>query len=438
MSKIKLPYNPHDWQKKFHQNKKRFNLLVVHRRAGKTFAQVADLFNSALRFEDIDGRFVFISPYLKQSKTNAWMYFKRFAAAIPGCEIRETDLTVILPHNKATISLWGADNPDGLRGTYIDGIVLDEFAQMKSEVWEEIVFPALNNFGRAPGWATICGTPKGVNAFSEMYYKRRTDPNWSVHLFTVKDTNVYTPKQIEEIRTQMGAAKFEQEMMCSFDISAEGSLISFADVIAARERPKIDKDQNRAAVILGADIGRSSDPSAICIRQGPTILEMNRYKIDNMTLASIIAQKINQFNITGIFIDDTGGWGNGPIDRLRSLGFNPVGVNFSSRADDDKRFKNKRAEIWFDVKAWIETVGCIPNDHDLTQDLCAPIWKVDGNGRNMLESKDVLRDRIKRSTDFGDALALTFSYPVSAPEYHDIGSIALPPMPPREDGFWFA
>ena len=99
------------------------------------------------------------------AKAIAWSYLKHYTSPIPYCKINEGELSIILP-NRATIRIFGADNPDALRGLYFDGVVMDEVAQMKPEVWGEIIRPALAD---RKGWAVFIGTPKGINLFSQMY-----------------------------------------------------------------------------------------------------------------------------------------------------------------------------------------------------------------------------------------------------------------------------
>jgi len=87
-----------------------------------------DLIDAALRCKKVDGRFSYVGPTYQQAKATIWMYLKRFTADIPGIEQRESDLMVVLPHNNAHVRLFGADNFERLRGSYSDGLVVDEFA----------------------------------------------------------------------------------------------------------------------------------------------------------------------------------------------------------------------------------------------------------------------------------------------------------------------
>src|SRR3979411_3448071 len=91
-----------------------------------------------------------------------------------GASVHETDLRVDYP-NGGQVRLYGADNPDALRGLYLDGVVLDEYADMDPRVLSEIIRPALAD---RQGWAVFIGTPKGRNAFFELWRRSQKEEGW--------------------------------------------------------------------------------------------------------------------------------------------------------------------------------------------------------------------------------------------------------------------
>ena len=106
-------------------------------------------------------QYAYVAPFLAQAKEVAWEYLKRFAGSIgPPFKI-QSELWVELIDG-ARIRIHGADNPDRLRGPYLDGVVLDEYADMRPSVWGEVIRPMLAD---RQGWATFIGTPKGRNEF---------------------------------------------------------------------------------------------------------------------------------------------------------------------------------------------------------------------------------------------------------------------------------
>ena len=154
----------------FHARTERFAVIVAHRRAGKTVSCGNDLIDGALRCPKPNPRFAYLAPYFKQAKDVAWQYIRDYTRAIPGVAYNEAELRADLP-NGGRVRLYGADNPDSLRGIYLDGVVLDEVAQMEPELWDEVVRPTLSD---RHGWAIFIGTVKSVDLFSETYARAVT------------------------------------------------------------------------------------------------------------------------------------------------------------------------------------------------------------------------------------------------------------------------
>ncbi|MBI9073789.1 MAG: hypothetical protein JEZ02_00160 [Desulfatibacillum sp.] len=216
---VVIPYRPraHQWQ--IHQNKKRFSVLVCHRRFGKTVAAVNELIMKACRNALPAPRYAYIAPLYKQAKSVVWDYLKKFAGALEGATFHETELRCDLP-NGARISLLGADNPDRLRGIYLDGVVLDEMAQMPERVWGEIIRPALSD---RLGWAMFIGTPRGHNAFYELYQFARQDPDWFCAMYRASETGIVNQEELVAAKNEMTPEQYEQEFECSFSAAIIGA-----------------------------------------------------------------------------------------------------------------------------------------------------------------------------------------------------------------------
>src|SRR6516165_2052419 len=123
-SPIVLEYAPRPQFLPYHQRLKRWAALICHRRAGKTVATLNDTVKRAVTERKKEGSYAFILPQRNQAKEVAWKYLKRFAAPLLTEEPRESELRVNLVGG-STVRLFGADNPDALRGAYFDGAVLD-------------------------------------------------------------------------------------------------------------------------------------------------------------------------------------------------------------------------------------------------------------------------------------------------------------------------
>ena len=413
---IKIPYAPRYPQDEIHQalETHRFAVLVAHRRMGKTVLSVNHLIKRAIVDAKERGFYAYIAPFRNQAEQIAWGYLKHYTAPIPMCKVNEQKLSITLP-NGVTIRIYGADNPDALRGAYFDGVVLDEVAQMKPEVWGEILRPALAD---RKGWAVFIGTPKGINLFSQMYDKALErmaagDPEWIAMLYSVDRTHVIPDNELQALKLEMSENEFRQEFMCDFNAAADNVLISIDTVRAAACRQYREHDYAASPRILGVDVARfGSDASVIFKRQGvvswpPTVIR----KLDNMALADQVAIQIREWQPDAVFIDI--GNGAGVVDRLRQLRFDVTEVAFAG-ASSDPHYANKRMEMWAEMAKWLQDGGAIPPDTMLQADLSAPTYGyTTGKGLKILESKDKIKERIGRSPDLADALALTFAAPVA-------------------------
>jgi hypothetical protein len=412
---VRLNYAPRAWQKRCHLERKRFTVLALHRRAGKTELAIMELLDKAIKFKAELGFFVYVAPYLKQAKAIAWARLKskidpfiRTAAV----EVNEADLAVTFKHNKATIRLFGGDNPDALRGVRLDGCVIDEVAQIKPEVWNDIIQPALSD---RKGWAMFIGTPAGINLFSELFYRASSLPDWWAARYTVHDTDALDEDEVARLKRDMPEQAFAREYLCDFAAAGEDQLISLTDATAASERKIADGDVIEFPLVIGVDPARfGDDRSVIVLRQGLRMEPPMVFTgIDNMSLAAAVANVIEDRDPDAVFIDS--GAGAGVIDRLRQLGYDVIEVPFGGKASNPNLFVNKRAEMWWGVKEWIDMGGVLPNRTDLLTELSTPTYWYDAVGKRCLESKDEIKKRLQGggSPDIADALALTFAYPVA-------------------------
>ena len=200
--------------------RRRFNVWVCHRRFGKSVLTLCLLLKDALENPRPQPRYAYIAPLYKQAKAIAWDYCKRLASQLPpGTTTNEAELRLDLP-NGARLQLLGADNPDALRGIYLDGVVFDEYAQMVPRVWREIVRPALAD---REGWAIWIGTPWGRNHFYDLYTQAPPDADWHTALYRASDTGVIAPQELESARTQMSLEEYAQEFDCAWDAAIPGA-----------------------------------------------------------------------------------------------------------------------------------------------------------------------------------------------------------------------
>ena len=200
----------------------------------------------------------------------------------------------------------------------------------------------------------------------------------------------------------------------AFQMSGHESYIRGELVLKARRFTA--PDQSKAPLVLGVDVARGGgDKTRIVDRQGRSAGYQCDKVIDSpdlMEVTGLVAREIDRLDPAMTFIDVTG-LGAGVYDRLRERGYRRIvtAVNFGSKARDDDRYANKRAEIWGRMGEWLADPGGadIPDSDELQSHLCAPGYGFDSNSRLLLEKKVDIRKRVGFSPDLGDALALTFA-----------------------------
>ena len=416
-NKITIPYRPRPiWEKELHPalESHRFSVLVCHRRFGKTVGSVNHLIKMAIMCKKDAPNFAYVAPFRNQAKLIAWQYVKHYTSVIPGMKINESELFVEFPTQKigwpgARIYIIGADHPDALRGIYLDGVVLDEYANIKRELWDEVLRPALSD---REGWAVIIGTPCGQNQFFEMYQQAQREPSWYSCLYRVDETGVLPKAEIDDMTRDMTDLAIRQELYCDFSASASDIVLPIDLVTASAARELQEKDVRGQPVILGVDVARFGDDSTVLtIRQGLWCRARKVYRgLDTMQAAERVIDVMRQYKPTAVFID-VGAMGAGVIDRLRQLRYHVTDVNFGAAASNE-RYANKRAEMFFAVRSWMEGGGAIPPDPKLKSELSVVEYKFTPNGKIILEPKDKVKEKIGKSPDMADSLALTFALPV--------------------------
>ena len=413
-----LIYNPHKYQQEIHEKLRRFSVLVCHRRFGKTFLAIATLIDAAISTERENLRFAYVAPYQKQAKQVAWDYLKQFALPIHGTVANESETSITFL-NGARIRLYGSDNGQSMRGLFFDGIVCDEIADFRPETWPEIIRPALTD-SYHKGWCLFIGTPKGLNQFYDLYQYALKDPTWYAGMYRVDETDILDDEEVVMARNTMAENQYRREFLCDFGASMDNALITIDKVADSVAIKRTEADVKGSAKILGVDVARfGSDRSVIQKRKGLAAYEPKIFDdIDNMTLAGMVAQTINEWEPDAVFID--AGRGEGVIDRLRQLGYFITEVNFGGKALKPM-YNNKRSEMWDGIRIWLDDGGSLPPNVDLKTDLCVPTYKFDSSNRLQLESKDDIKKRGGRSPDLGDALALTFAFPVAAKKLGHFG-----------------
>lgn len=255
MTEVVIPYDPRPQQTLVHKAMRahRFVVLVCHRRFGKTVLGVNELQRGALACDKPRPRFGYIAPTYTQGKAIAFDYMKHYARPIPDVAVNQSELRVDYP-NAGQVRIYGADNPDSLRGLYFDGLDLDEFGMHPPRTYTEVLSATLVDRG---GWALFKGTPNGRNQFYEISQHAKAmvakgDPHWAYLEFKASETGLLDADYLRQAREVMTADEYAQEFECSFEAAVKGAIFA-AELQKARDDKRITAVPYDAALPVDTD-----------------------------------------------------------------------------------------------------------------------------------------------------------------------------------------
>jgi hypothetical protein len=216
---IEIDYKPRDVFLDFHDKEQRWAVIVAHRRCGKTVACINEIIYKALTENKENAIYAYIAPYYSQAKTIAWDYLMRFTEPVRAKHnIAELWVELI---TGAKIRLFGADNPDNLRGLGLCGVVLDEYADMKPSLWGSVIRPLLTDRN---GWATFIGTPKGHNGFFDIYNHALQDKDWYAKVLRASQTGIIPDNELKDAAKMMTGGQYRAEFECDFESEIVGAI----------------------------------------------------------------------------------------------------------------------------------------------------------------------------------------------------------------------
>ncbi len=200
------------WQQEVFNDPSRFKIVAAGRRTGKSRLAAWLLIINALQTDR--GHVFYVAPTQGQARDIMWQTLLELGhSVIKSSHINNLQITLI---NGATISLKGGDRPETMRGVSLKFLVLDEYADIKPAVWEQILRPALAD---QKGHALFIGTPMGRNHFYELYKyaELEDDPTYKAWHFTSYDNPLLDPEEIDVAKKSMSSFAFRQEFMASFE-----------------------------------------------------------------------------------------------------------------------------------------------------------------------------------------------------------------------------
>ena len=218
------------WQQEVYSDPTRFKVVAAGRRTGKSRLAAWLLIINALQTDK--GQVFYVAPTQGQARDIMWQTLMELGnPVITGAHINNLQIKLV---NGAMISLKGADRPETMRGVSLKFLVMDEYADMKPDVWEQILRPALAD---QKGSAMFIGTPMGRNHFYELYKMAELgdDETYKGWHFTSYDNPILDPDEIDTAKKSMSSYAFRQEFMASFE--ARGSEMFKEDWIQFGEEP---------------------------------------------------------------------------------------------------------------------------------------------------------------------------------------------------------
>jgi len=329
------------------------------------------------------------------------------------CELVERDLKKGTRYWAAEGKLWSEENPDSYAGVHNhDGmmVIFDEASGIPDAIWSVGAgFFTENILDRY--WMAFSNPRRNSGYFYECFNAKRAF--WNTRNIDARDVEDTDKQVYEQIIAEYGedSSQARVEVYGEFPSAGEDQFIGARLVDDAGGREKY-KDAT-APIILGVDPARGgADSTVIVVRQGRDLLAIKRYNgEDTMTTVGRVIDAIEEYR-PALTVIDEGGLGYGILDRLKEQRYKVRGVNFGWKSSKPVMWGNKRAEMWGAMRDWLKTAS-IPNDRQLKADLTGPMKKPDSSGTIYLEGKKEMRSRGLASPDAGDALAVTFAFPVA-------------------------
>lgn len=232
------------WQQEVWADNTRFKIVAAGRRTGKSRLAAWLLIVNALQAER--GHVFYVAPTQGQARDIMWQTLLELGnPVISGSHINNLQIKLV---NGATISLKGADRPETMRGVSLKFLVLDEYADMKPDVFEQILRPALAD---QKGCAMFIGTPMGRNHFYDLYKYAELgdDETYKAWHFTSYDNPILDPSEIDTAKKSMSSYAFRQEFMASFE--ARGSEMFKEDWVKFGEESSGEGDYYIAVDLAG-------------------------------------------------------------------------------------------------------------------------------------------------------------------------------------------
>lgn len=314
---------------------------------------------------------------------------------------------------------WSESNTEAFAGLHNEGrriiVVFDEASAIPDIIWETTE-GALTDANTEILWFCFGNPTRNSGRFKECFGRFRH--RWHTRQVDSRTVQITNKEQIAQWVADYGEDSDFVRVRVRGVFPRAGSTQFISGEHAEGATVRVVQTLPSDPLVLGVDVARfGDDQTVLSFRKGrdARAIPWQSYRgLDTMEVAAQVAEAVRMHRPQAVFVDE-GGLGAGVVDRLKQLRVPCIGVNFgakpSQQAVQEVRVRNKRAEMWALMRAWLPG-GAIPADHDLVADLTSVEYGFDENQAIQLEKKEHMKKRGLASPDLADALALTFAYPV--------------------------
>lgn len=308
---------------------------------------------------------------------------------------------------------WNKNKPESFQGSHEKHVlfIFDEASAIPDVIWE-----AADGSMNTPGamWFVFGNPTRNTGRFRECFGKFR-------HRWNCKQIDSRTTKRADKEKLQQWIDDYGEDsdfvrirVRGAFPRAGSNQFISLETVTNCQKYKA--EGFECFAKILGVEVARfGDDKSVLRMRQGRKVFPGEKFRgLDTMQYSDRVSEFINKNKPDYVMVDG-GGVGGGVVDRLRQIGHDVIEVNFGSKPRDEKKYLNKRAEMWDLMKQYLEVGADIDDDKELQEDLIGPEYGYNAKQQLQLEKKEDMKSRGLASPDDGDAVALTFAQGMNLP-----------------------
>lgn len=327
---IELPYNFYPEQRPFQakiwNDKRKNKLLVIPRRHGKTSLAINWLILQAIC--NSNKVYWYLAPTYVQAKGIVWKAPDMINKYLPLEAVdkkNDAELTIYFK-NGSQICVKGADNPDSLRGMNPHGIVIDEYAQVRPEIYDEILMPILL---ANSGWAWLIGTPKGKNHFYNKLIEKSNAADWQVMHLKASTSGVLSKETLEEAKRSMTEKAYSQEFETEFLEDAGSVFRRINDNSTAQP----EEPQRGVEYVLGVDLAKYNDFTVISVinKSNHKQVHIERFNQIDWTLQKARIEALaRRYNDALVRIDGTG-VGDPIVEDLINVGLSVESIKFNNQ-----------------------------------------------------------------------------------------------------------